>query len=63
MINIEKKFFKFEPPSMKPNLKVFWKKAKGFNIWNEKNQKCIDFTSSIFVSNIGHSNPTFKKKN
>ena len=62
MINIEKKFFKFEPPSMKPNLKVFWKKAKGFNIWNEKNQKCIDFTSSIFVSNIGHSNPTFKKK-
>ena len=47
---------------MKPNLKVFWKKAKGFNIWNEKNQKCIDFTSSIFVSNIGHSNPTFKKK-
>ena len=60
--NIEKKFMKFEPPSMRPNIKMLWKKAKDFYVWNERDEKCIDFTSSIFVSNIGHSNPYFIKK-
>ncbi len=57
------KFFsKYEPPSMVPPIDIFWKKAKGANIWDEKGKKYIDFTSTIFVTSIGHSNPKFKSK-
>ena len=49
-------FSKYEPSSMTPNIKILWKKAKGINIWDHKNRKYIDFTSSIFVTNIGHGN-------
>ncbi len=59
---IQKKFSNFEPPSMSPNTKIFWNKAKGFHIWDQNNKKYIDFTSSIFVTNIGHSNKKLIKK-
>ena len=59
---IRKIFSKFEPPSMSPNTKIFWSKAKGFYIWDQHNEKYIDFTSSIFVTNIGHSNKKLIKK-
>ena len=49
-------FRKYEPGSMTPNIKILWKNAKGINIWDHKNRKYIDFTSSIFVTNIGHGN-------
>ena len=44
-------------------LPIVWKKAKNFNVYDIKNNKFIDFTSTIFVANIGHSNTTLKKKN
>ena len=47
---------------MSPNTKIFWNKAKGFYIWDQNNKKHIDFTSSIFVTNIGHSNKKLIKK-
>ena len=59
---IQKNFSNFEPPSMSPNTKIFWNKAKGFYIWDQNNKKHIDFTSSIFVTNIGHSNKKLIKK-
>ena len=33
-----------------------WDKAKGSNVWID-GKKYIDFTSSIFSQNFGHSNP------
>ncbi len=55
-------FDKFEPKSMVPNINIYWKKAKDFYVWDKKNKKYVDFTSTIFVSNIGHSNPKLIKK-
>ena len=55
-------FEKFEPPSMVPPIKIYWKKSKDYFVWDDNNKKYIDFTSSIFVTNIGHSNKRFKKK-
>ena len=46
---------------MHGQLPIVWNKAKGFNIFDIKSNKFIDFTSTIFVANIGHSNPTLKK--
>ena len=37
-------------------------KSKDYFVWDENNKKYIDFTSTIFVTNIGHSNKRFKKK-
>ena len=55
-------FEKYEPPSMVPPIKIYWKKSKDYFVWDENNKKFIDFTSTIFVTNIGHSNKRFKKK-
>ena len=57
-----KNFSKFEPSSMVPPQNIFWKKAKGAYIWDDYNKKYLDFTSSIFVTNIGHGNHNLKKK-
>ena len=40
-------FLKYEPPSMVPPIDIFWKKAKGAYIWDERGKKYIDFTSTI----------------
>ena len=61
MKNINK-FKNYEPASMAPPLNLFWKKAKDSYIWDNSNRKYIDFTSTIFVTNIGHGNKTLKKK-
>jgi CMP-N-acetylneuraminic acid synthetase len=37
-------------------LPIAWSKAKNFNIYDVAGNKFIDFTSTIFVANIGHSN-------
>ena len=41
---------------MQGQLPIVWKKAENFIIEDFSNKKYIDFTSTIFVSNIGHSN-------
>lgn len=53
---------KNEVRSMHGQLPIIWNRAEGFNIYDIKNNKFIDFTSSIFVANIGHSNINLKKK-
>lgn len=59
------KFFKdlsnLESRSMHGQLPIVWKKAENFNIYDIKNNKFIDFTSGIFISNIGHSNKNLIK--
>jgi 4-aminobutyrate aminotransferase-like enzyme len=47
---------KIESRSMHGQMPVAWDKAKDFNIFDIAGNKFIDFTSTIFVANIGHSN-------
>ena len=58
---ILKSLMRNEVRSMHGQLPLVWKKAKNFNIYDIKNNKFIDFTSTIFVANIGHSNSNLKK--
>ena len=52
---------KFEPDSMNNQLPVVWKKAIGYQIFDYSGNIWIDFTSGIFVTNVGHSHPKVKK--
>lgn len=46
----------YESRSMHGQIDIAWSKAKNFNIFDIAGNKFIDFTSTIFVANIGHSN-------
>ena len=48
---------KFESRSMHGQLPLVWDKAEDFNVFDSAGNKWIDFTSTIFVANVGHSNP------
>jgi 4-aminobutyrate aminotransferase-like enzyme len=45
-----------EPNSMNDQLPIVWDRAEDFSIYDVSGNKWIDFTSSIFVTNVGHSN-------
>ena len=45
-----------ESRSMHGQLPIVWRKAEGFNIYDISDNCWIDFTSTIFVANVGHSN-------
>jgi 4-aminobutyrate aminotransferase / (S)-3-amino-2-methylpropionate transaminase / 5-aminovalerate transaminase len=60
-IKLKKKLAKIEPRSMHGQLPIAWKKAKDFNVIDIHGNKFIDFTSSIFVANIGHANKNLIK--
>ena len=47
---------RYESRSMHGQIPIIWDSAIDFNIYDIKGNKFIDFTSSIFFSNIGHSN-------
>ena len=51
-----KQISKYESRSMQGQLPIIWNKAKGSYIFDLEGNKIIDFTSTIFVSNTGHSN-------
>jgi 4-aminobutyrate aminotransferase / (S)-3-amino-2-methylpropionate transaminase / 5-aminovalerate transaminase len=46
-----------EPRSMMGHFDIVWKKAKNDILYDTDGKKYIDFTSTIFVQNVGHSNP------
>ena len=48
---------KYESRSMQGQIPLVWNHAKGHSIYDLSENKWIDFTSTIFVSNVGHSNP------
>ena len=52
---------KYEPDSMNDQLPVVWESALNYSIYDISGNKWIDFTSSIFVANVGHSNPKVKE--
>ena len=55
------KLNKVESRSMHGQLPIAWSKAKNFSIYDIAGNKFIDFTSTIFVANLGHSNDRVKK--
>ena len=46
-----------ESRSMHGQLPLVWDSAEDFNVFDIAGNKWIDFTSTIFVANVGHSNP------
>jgi len=50
-----------EPNSMNDQLPIVWDSAHNYSIYDKSGNKWIDFTSCIFVSNVGHSNPKIKE--
>jgi len=54
---ILEKLDRFESRSMHGQLPLVWDSAKGHSIFDHAGNKWIDFTSTIFVANVGHSNP------
>ena len=46
----------YESRSMQGQIPIIWDRANDFNIYDKHGNKWIDFTSTIFVSNVGHSN-------
>ena len=46
---------------MQGQLPIVWSKAVGHSLYDIAGNKFIDFTSTIFVTNIGHSNSNLIK--
>lgn len=46
-----------ESRSMHGQLPLVWDRAEDFSIFDAAGNRWIDFTSTIFVANVGHSNP------
>lgn len=53
---IIERLYKVESRSMHGQLPLVWSKAEDFNVYDIAGNKWIDFTSTIFVANVGHSN-------
>ena len=47
---------KYESRSMHGQLPIVWDRAEDFSVFDSAGNKWIDFTSTIFVANVGHSN-------
>ncbi len=47
----------YESRSMHGQLPIVWHRAEDFNVYDKAGNCWIDFTSTIFVANVGHSNP------
>ena len=46
----------YESRSMQGQIPIVWDRAENFNVYDKRGNKWIDFTSTIFVTNIGHAN-------
>ncbi len=51
------KLKQFEPNSMLKELPVLWDHAFGYQIFDSSGNYWIDFSSGIFVTNVGHGHP------
>ena len=56
-ISILKDLEKYESRSMHGQLPIIWDKAEDYQVYDQYGNCWIDFTSTIFVTNTGHSNP------
>ncbi len=50
-----------ESRSMQGQLPLVWDRAEDFSVFDVAGNRWIDFTSTIFVANVGHSNPRVTK--
>lgn len=48
---------KFESRSMHGQLPIIWESARDYQVKDHAGNTWIDFTSTIFVANVGHGNP------
>lgn len=55
--DVLKRLKQFEPDSMLRELPVLWDHAKGYQVFDSSGNCWIDFSSGIFVTNVGHSHP------
>ena len=55
-VEILEKLERYESRSMHGQLPLVWNKASGHSIYDHAGNKWIDFTSMIFVANVGHGN-------
>ena len=46
----------YESRSMQGQMPIVWDRAEDFNIYDRHRNKWIDFSSTIFVANVGHGN-------
>ncbi|MFC1643980.1 aspartate aminotransferase family protein [Candidatus Omnitrophota bacterium] len=56
-ISIFEDLRKYESRSMHGQLPIVWDRAEDFQVFDKYGNRWIDFTSTIFVANSGHSNP------
>lgn len=61
-LRLEKKYLQYETSNMSPNIKIKWKKANNYYIYDDRNKKFIDFTSGIFASSLGYKNKKLNHK-
>ncbi len=48
---------RYEPQSFHHEVPVIWDRASGYYVWDNNGKQYLDFTSGIFVANIGHNHP------
>ena len=53
--------YEIESHSMHGQLPIIWDRAKDFSVYDKWGNKWLDFSSTIFVSNAGHSNKRILK--
>lgn len=56
-MEILKKHMRYEPWSMNHQLLAVWDRAIDYQIFDKWGNTWIDFSSGIFVTNVGHGNP------
>lgn len=56
-LSIFKDLERYESRSMHGQLPVVWDRAEDFQVFDKHGNRWIDFSSTIFVANSGHSNP------
>ena len=59
---ILQKLSKYESRSMHGQMPIVWERAEDFSVYDPCGNKWIDFTSTIFVANIGHANQVLIKR-
>ena len=53
---------KYESRSMHGQMPLVWDRAEDFSVWDHAGNRWIDFTSTIFVANAGHSNARVRER-
>ncbi|PIR19745.1 MAG: aspartate aminotransferase family protein [Elusimicrobia bacterium CG11_big_fil_rev_8_21_14_0_20_64_6] len=56
-LEILERLARVESRSMHGQLPIIWDRAEDFSLYDIAGNRFIDFTSTIFVANVGHSNP------